>query len=100
MITSIKGIAYKFLRGNKFILFLSVIAIFISTTLIIGMFNFIDKSSKSFEEETKSKYGIQDISVGYESFSNKNLTTEIENKIRDIEGVKDVERVLISNFDD
>lgn len=100
MITSIKGIAYKFLRGNKFILFSSVIAIFISTTLIIGIFNFIDKSSKNFEEETKSKYGIQDISVGYETFSNKSLTTEIENKIRDIEGVKDVKKVLISNFDD
>lgn len=99
MITSIKGIAYKFLKGNKLILFSSIIAIFISTILIIGMFNFADKSSENFQENIRSQYGIQDMLVGYESDSNKSLTKQIEDKIKNISGVKDVERILISNFD-
>lgn len=100
MITSIKGIAYKFLRGNKVILFSSIIAIFISTTLIIGMFNFADKSSKNFKEDIISKYGVQDILVGYETYSDKSISKELENIIRKIEGVNDVERILIANFND
>lgn len=81
MITSIKGIAYKFLKSNKIILLTSIIAIFISTTLIIGMYSFVEKSYKNLQEDIISKYGIQDISVGYETYMSKSLSKEELKKI-------------------
>lgn len=99
MITNISGISRKFLKGNKIILFSSIMAILISTSLIIGMFNFAVKSGENFKKDIISKFGIQDILVGYEMDSNKELTKDLENKIRKIQGVEDIERIYISGYE-
>lgn len=80
MITSVKEISYKFLKGNKIIFGSSIIAIFISTLLIIGMFEFSDKSIKKFKGEMQNKYGIE-----YKLLENeKSLDNEVNNEIERI----------------
>lgn len=99
MITKISAISMKFLKGNKTIFISSIMAILISTSLIVGMFNFAIKSGENFKREIISKFGIQDILVGYEVDSNKEFTRKLEDKIRNIKGIEDIERIYISSYE-
>lgn len=77
MISSFKGISYKFLCGNKRMVLSSIITILISTILIIGMFNFADESLRHFSEDIVKKYEIQSTS--------QSLRKSIEEKIKNID---------------
>lgn len=77
MISSFKGISYKFLYGNKRMVLSSIITILISTILIIGMFNFADESLRHFSEDIVKKYEIQSTS--------QSLRKSIEEKIKNID---------------
>ncbi|WP_255256471.1 hypothetical protein [Bacillus cereus] len=71
MIRSIRGIALRFFRANKFIALSSIVSVMLSISLIITMGTFSVNARHSIENKVKQIYGDMDLSVGYSSDQTK-----------------------------
>lgn len=98
MIFSIKDIAFKFLKSNKFIVVSSIVSIMLSVALIINLFVLTSNAQISLKQEMQKLYGDMDISVGFNSDSQKIITKQMAEKIISLPYVNDASKVLIGQL--
>jgi len=98
MVTSIKGIAYKLIKSNKFIIISSVISVMLSVALIISMFMFTNNVEISARENIKNLYGDFDISVSYESGTGKFLDKAAVDKITNSGNITEWSKVIVGQL--
>lgn len=95
---SIKGLALRFFKANKFIAFSSIIGVMLSISLIITMGGFANNAEQSLENEFKKVYGDMDLSVGYNLGQNKIIDKSLLNRITADESIDQYSGVLITKF--
>lgn len=98
MIRSIKELAYRFFKANKFIAFSSVLSVMLSISLIITMAVFAGNAQQSLENEVKKMFGDMDLSVGYNPEQNKIIDQSFLHHISSQESIQHYSRVLITRF--
>jgi|GEM_PF-619942 len=98
MVSSLKGISFKFIRSNKFIILSSIFSILISVSLLINLFTFIGSAEQSLRDEVKKTYGEMDLSVGFNSDSSKKIDINMSNKIQSLGNIKEISKVLIGRL--
>jgi len=97
MISSIKGLAYRFLMGNKTSSLSSLLSIVISITLIISMVMFVTNERQSFQDQMKNLYGDMDMLVGYDLEHHKIIDETMLNEIHNIDNNMTISPVLLAN---
>ncbi|WP_041706765.1 hypothetical protein [Ruminiclostridium cellulolyticum] len=98
MVSSLKGIALKFVKSNKFIVLSSIFSILISVSLLITLFTFINSAENSLRNDVIKTYGEMDLSVGYNGDSVKKIDSLMVEKISSLKNVKTVSKVLIGRL--
>jgi len=98
MVLSLKDIAFKFLRHNKFIVISSIVSIMLSVTLIINLFVLAENAEISLEQQIQKQYGAMDISVGYNSDSAKILSKQMIEEIASLPYVNNVSKILVGKL--
>ena len=81
MIRSLNGIAYRFLKNNKFVIASSIFSIMVSVCLIVSMFMFVSNAEKSMKDGIKELYGEMDITVGLKADSDAKFDVQNLKKI-------------------
>lgn len=95
---SIKGLALRFFKANKFIAFSSIIGVMLSISLIITMGVFAINAEQSLENEFKKVYGDMDLSVGYNLGQNKIIDKKLFHQITADESIDQYSGVLVTKF--
>lgn len=95
MISSIKGLAYRFLMGSKLTSVSSILSIMISITLIVSMVMFVTNERQSFQDRMKSLYGNADLLVGYNLDVSKVIDLTMLDKIQSIDTDMTISPVLL-----
>jgi ABC-type antimicrobial peptide transport system permease subunit len=98
MILSLKDIAFKLLKNNKFIVISSIVSIMLAVTLIVNLFVLAENAEISLEQEIQKQYGAMDISVGYNSDSAKIISKQMIEKIDSLPYINNVSKVLIGKL--
>lgn len=98
MVLSIKDIAFKFLKYNKFIVISSIVSIMLSVALIVNLYILAENAEISLKQEIQKQYGAMDISVGYNSDSAKIINKQMLEKIVSLPYVNNVSKVLIGKL--
>ncbi|MEH7683524.1 ABC transporter permease, partial [Priestia megaterium] len=62
---SLKGLAFRLFRTNKFIVFSSILSIAIAAMLTLSMVLFSFNAQSTLKHELKQMYGDMDLSVGF-----------------------------------
>lgn len=99
MVGSIKGIAFKFIKSNKFIFISSIFSIMISISLIINMFMFTSNAEQSLKNEIKELYGEMDLLVEYDVNLNKKFDKQTINKIDSLKNIEELSRVMVGQLE-
>ncbi|URN96338.1 MAG: ABC transporter permease [Candidatus Pristimantibacillus lignocellulolyticus] len=97
MISSIKGLAYRFLMGNKTSSLSSLLSIVISITLIISMVMFVTNERQSFQDQMKNLYGDMDMLVGYDLEHHKIIDETMLKEIHNVDNNMTISPVLLTN---
>jgi len=98
MIFSIKDISLKLLKSNRLIVISSIVSIMLSVALIINLFVLTSNAELSLKQEMQKQYGDMDISVGFNSDSEKIITKQMAEKIISLPYVNDTSKVLVGQL--
>ncbi|RKP48961.1 FtsX-like permease family protein [Cohnella endophytica] len=96
--TSIRGLAMRFFRKNKFVAATSMISVAISVTLILSMMLFVYNAKQSLHNEVIKTYGNMDLSVGYNSNQHKTIDTSMLDYISSNKQIEKSSNVLITRI--
>lgn len=95
---SLKGLALRLFRANKFIVFSSILSIAIATTLVITMVLYSMGAKDTLETDLKTLYGDMDLSVGYDPNQEKIISDEFVQQLQSHKDVKHLSKVSITNL--
>ena len=72
---TLRGLAFRLFKSNKFIVFSSIVSIAISTMLVLSMVLFSFNAQDTLKSQLKQTYGAMDLSVGFDMNQGKILTS-------------------------
>ncbi len=95
---TIKGVALRLFKANKFIVFSSILSIAISATLVLSMVLFSFNAQNTLKNQMKQAYGEMDLSVGFNMDQSNVLTPKLVNEIVQNKKVNKVSKVSIAHL--
>ncbi|MEM5594104.1 ABC transporter permease [Niallia circulans] len=98
MTKTLRGIALRFFKTNKFITWTSVFSTILSVCLVIVMVSYATNAERSLREEVQKMYGEMDLSVGYEAKLNKSVNQELINSFRSNKDIDMLSPVIITHL--
>jgi len=78
---SLKGLALRLFRANKFIVFSSILSIAIASMLALSMVLFSFNAQSTLKAELRQMYGDMDLSVGFNINQNKVVSPSLTEQI-------------------
>lgn len=98
MTKTLRGIALRFFKTNKFITWTSVFSTILSVCLVIVMVSYATNAERSLREEVQKMYGEMDLSVGYEAKLNKSVNQDLINSFRSNKDIDMLSPVIITHL--
>ncbi|MBO8171731.1 MAG: ABC transporter permease [Bacillaceae bacterium] len=98
MIGSVKGLTYRFIRANKWIVASSVISVMLSIFLIVTMTVFSSSAKQSLILQNQQLYGDADLLVGYHAGQEKLIDKRLFDQITLQGGIERISPVLVSHL--
>lgn len=95
MIENLGGLARRFFKSNKWITFSCIIAVTLSTALIICIMNFSINSKEKLITETLSKFGDFDILCGYEG-NDKKINKDTLKSISELTTIDSISPAIVT----
>ncbi|WP_375345187.1 ABC transporter permease [Priestia megaterium] len=95
---TLRGLAFRLFKSNKFIVFSSIVSIAISTMLVLSMVLFSFNAQDTLKSQLKQTYGEMDLSVGFEIDKGKILTSTLVEEIHQDKMVDKVSKVSITHL--
>ncbi|MDU9690802.1 ABC transporter permease [Priestia aryabhattai] len=95
---TIKGVALRLFKANKFIVFSSILSIAISATLVLSMVLFSFNAQNTLKNQMKQAYGEMDLSIGFNMDQSNVLTPKLVNEIVQNKKVNKVSKVSIAHL--
>src|SRR5689334_56780 len=94
---SLKGLAFRLFRTNKFIVFSSILSIAIAAMLTLSMVLFSFNAQSTLKHELKQMYGDIDLSVGFNIDQSKVVSPSLTERISKNKNVEQLSRVSITH---
>ncbi|MCG0050161.1 FtsX-like permease family protein [Priestia aryabhattai] len=94
---SLKGLAFRLFRTNKFIVFSSILSIAIAAMLTLSMVLFSFNAQSTLKHELKQMYGDMDLSVGFNIDQSKVVSPSLTEQIAQNKNVEQLSRVSITH---
>ncbi|QDZ84673.1 FtsX-like permease family protein [Priestia megaterium] len=94
---SLKGLAFRLFRANKFIVFSSILSIAIAAMLTLSMVLFSFNAQSTLQHELKQMYGDMDLSVGFDINQSKVVSPSLTERIVKNKNVEQLSRVSITH---
>ncbi|WJX02647.1 FtsX-like permease family protein [Priestia aryabhattai] len=94
---SLKGLAFRLFRANKFIVFSSILSIAIAAMLTLSMVLFSFNAQSTLKHELKQMYGDMDLSVGFNIDQSKVVSPSLTEQIAQNKNVEQLSRVSITH---
>lgn len=94
---SLKGLALRLFRANKFIVFSSILSIAIASMLALSMVLFSFNAQSTLKHELKQIYGDMDLSVGFNIDQSKVVSPSLTERISKNKNVEQLSRVSITH---
>lgn len=94
---SLKGLAFRLFRANKFIVFSSILSIAIAAMLTLSMVLFSFNAQSTLQHELKQMYGDMDLSVGFDINQSKVVLPSLTEQIVKNKNVEQLSRVSITH---
>ncbi|MED4219500.1 FtsX-like permease family protein [Priestia megaterium] len=94
---SLKGLAFRLFRTNKFIVFSSILSIAIAAMLTLSMVLFSFNAQSTLKHELKQMYGGMDLSVGFNINQSKVVSPSLTEQIAQNKNVEQLSRVSITH---
>ncbi|KMN92392.1 FtsX-like permease family protein [Priestia aryabhattai] len=94
---SLKGLALRLFRANKFIVFSSILSIAIAAMLTLSMVLFSFNAQSTLQDELKQMYGDMDLSVGFNIDQSKVVSPSLTEQILKNKNVEQLSRVSITH---
>ncbi|MGX4607826.1 FtsX-like permease family protein [Priestia sp. JNUCC 25] len=94
---SLKGLAFRLFRANKFIVFSSILSIAIAAMLTLSMVLFSFNAQSTLQDELKQMYGDMDLSVGFDINQSKVVSPSLTEQILKNKNVEQLSRVSITH---
>jgi len=94
---SLKGLAFRLFRANKFIVFSSILSIAIASMLALSMVLFSFNAQSTLKHELKQMYGDMDLSVGFNIDQSKVVSPSLTERISKNKNVEQLSRVSITH---
>lgn len=94
---SLKGLAFRLFRANKFIVFSSTLSIAIASTLALSMVLFSFNAQSTLKAELRQMYGDMDLSVGFNINQNKVVSPSLTEQISKNKKVEQLSRVSVTH---
>ncbi|MFE4036381.1 FtsX-like permease family protein [Priestia sp. YIM B13489] len=94
---SLKGLAFRLFRTNKFIVFSSILSIAIAVMLTLSMVLFSFNAQSTLKHELKQMYGDMDLSVGFNIDQSKVVSPSLTEQIAQNKNVEQLSRVSITH---
>ncbi|MBQ4870043.1 FtsX-like permease family protein [Priestia megaterium] len=94
---SLKGLAFRLFRTNKFIVFSSILSIAIASMLTLSMVLFSFNAQSTLKDELKQTYGDMDLSVGFNINQSKVVSPSLTKQILQNKNVEQLSRVSITH---
>jgi putative ABC transport system permease protein len=94
---SLKGLAFRLFRANKFIVFSSILSIAIAAMLTLSMVLFSFNAQSTLKHELKQMYGDMDLSVGFNIDQSKVVSPSLIEQISQNKNVEQLSRVSITH---
>ncbi|MGE6830840.1 ABC transporter permease [Priestia megaterium] len=95
---TLRGLAFRLFKSNKFIVFSSIVSIAISTMLVLSMVLFSFNAQDTLKSQLKQTYGEMDLSVGFEMDQGEILTSTLVEEIHQDKMVDKVSKVSIAHL--
>ncbi|MCQ9284097.1 ABC transporter permease [Priestia aryabhattai] len=95
---TLRGLAFRLFKSNKFIVFSSIVSIAISTMLVLSMVLFSFNAQDTLKSQLKQTYGEMDLSVGFDMNQGKILTSNLVEEIHQDKMVDKVSKVSIAHL--
>jgi len=95
---TLRGLAFRLFKSNKFIVFSSIVSIAISTMLVLSMMLFSINAQDTLKNQLKQSYGEMDLSVGFNMNQNETLTPNLIKEISQNKKVNKISKVSISHL--
>ncbi|MEH7556558.1 ABC transporter permease [Priestia megaterium] len=95
---TLRGLAFRLFKSNKFIVFSSIVSIAISTMLVLSMVLFSFNAQDTLKSQLKQTYGEMDLSVGFDMDQGKILTSTLVEEIHQDKMVDKVSKVSIAHL--
>lgn len=95
---TLRGLAFRLFKSNKFIVFSSIVSIAISTMLVLSMVLFSFNAQDTLKSQLKQTYGEMDLSVGFDMNQGKILTSTLVEEIHQDKMVDKVSKVSIAHL--
>ncbi|PFP33165.1 ABC transporter permease [Priestia megaterium] len=94
---SLKGLAFRLFRTNKFIVFSSILSIAIAAMMTLSMVLFSFNAQSTLKHELKQMYGDMDLSVGFNIDQSKVVSPSLTERISKNKNVEQLSRVSITH---
>ncbi|MBE2978552.1 FtsX-like permease family protein [Priestia megaterium] len=94
---SLKGLALRLFRANKFIVFSSILSIAIASMLALSMVLFSFNAQSTLKDELKQMYGDMDLSVGFNIDQSKVVSPRLTEQISKNKNVEQLSRVSVTH---
>ncbi|PFU64030.1 ABC transporter permease [Priestia megaterium] len=94
---SLKGLALRLFRANKFIVFSSILSIAIASMLALSMVLFSFNAQSTLKAELRQMYGDMDLSVGFNINQNKVVSPRLTEQISKNKKVEQLSRVSVTH---
>ncbi|MDN4865818.1 FtsX-like permease family protein [Priestia megaterium] len=94
---SLKGLALRLFRANKFIVFSSILSIAIASMLALSMVLFSFNAQSTLKDELKQMYGDMDLSVGFDINQSKIVSPSLTERISKNKNVEQLSRVSVTH---
>ncbi|MGG1218795.1 hypothetical protein ABE236_15205 [Priestia endophytica] len=93
---TVQGLALRLFRANRFIISSSIFSIALAVMLILSMILFSFNAQDSLKEELRKTYGDMDLSVGFNTDQDKEISNPLINQIINNRDVKELSKVSIT----
>lgn len=94
---SLKVLALRLFRANKFIVFSSILSIAIASMLALSMVLFSFNAQSTLKAELRQMYGDMDLSVGFNINQNKVVSPSLTEQISKNKKVEQLSRVSVTH---
>ncbi|MED4117085.1 FtsX-like permease family protein [Priestia megaterium] len=94
---SLKGLAFRLFRANKFIVFSSILSIAIASMLALSMVLFSFNAQSTLKDELKQMYGDMDLSIGFNIDQSKVVSSSLTEQISKNKNVERLSRVSVTH---